>query len=386
MVAREDTDLSPMELAHTWWQLERNWRVSADGTEFTFNGYGEDKDLSRDALYMSDTVLADGVLEAEIMVEQVVPHGTNAHLVFRFQDPENYLFAGLGGWDHKFVIAERRPQEGKLGQSGWQVLEATGSIADIAPNQWHRLRVEFSKDSIVLYLGGVCVLSHTLKGPRYRWGSGNIGLRAWGLWKARFRNVRSWQYIQETDMKRRLQIESRSAKRRTNVRDGIALAVAAFAISIFLYFRPRYFGALTTGAAIALIVLGFAGLGIELNKITSEELDSLMNRDKGLGIFDNLGIGIALLIVWGALYHYFPITWVNILTFPVLFFGTYGTVLGLFNVLFLVLIKSGSKTASSRSGSDKPTIPAIRIVVVISGLVGFIASLLQILQFFKVIP
>jgi len=175
-------------------------------------------------------------------------------------------------------------------------------------------------------------------------------------------------------------------KKQSDVRAGIALAVAAFTISIFLYFQSQYFGALTTPAAIALVVLGFAGLGIELNKITSGGLDSLIDPEKGPGIFDNLGIGIAFLVIWGALYHYFPIVWVNVLTSPVLLFGTYGTVLGLVNVLFLVLAKSNAKTTSAQSGPDKPGLLAIKIVSAVSGVLGFIASLIQILQFFGVIP
>ena len=179
---------------------------------------------------------------------------------------------------------------------------------------------------------------------------------------------------------------TQDTKKRSDVRTGIALAVGSFTISIFLYFQSQYFGALTTPAAIALIVLGFAGLGIELNKITSEKLDSLIDTEKRPGIFDNLGIGIALLVVWGALYHYFPIVLVNVLTFPVLLFGTYGTVLGLVNILFLVSAKSSAKTTSAQSESDKPGLLAIKIVSAISGVLGFIASLIQILQFFGVIP
>ena len=181
-------------------------------------------------------------------------------------------------------------------------------------------------------------------------------------------------------------VKTQDVKKRADVRSGIALAVAAFAISIFFYFQPQYFGALTTAAAIALIVLGFAGLGIELNKITSEELDSLIDREKGPEIFDKLGIGIALLIVWAALYHYFPMTLVNVLTFPVLLFGAYGTTLGLVNALFFVMTKSGSKAALSRSESDRPWSLALNIATAISGVVGFIASLIQILQFFQIIP
>jgi len=204
-MAGEDAELIPVELVNTWRCLEGKWEVSDDGKEFSFNGYKEDKDRSKDALYLNDISLVDGALEAEINVQEVVPHGTNAHLVFRFQDPENYLFAGLGGWDHKFVIAERRPHEGPLGKPGWQVLKATGSITDIETNQWHQLRVECSEHDINLYMGGIRVLSHTLHQPRYLWPSGNIGLRAWGLWKARFRNVRGWQRIRKTDIGPRLQ-------------------------------------------------------------------------------------------------------------------------------------------------------------------------------------
>jgi hypothetical protein len=130
---------------------------------------------------------------------------------------------------------------------------------------------------------------------------------------------------------------TRDAKKQPDVRAGIALAVAVFTISIFLYFQSQYFGALTTPAAIALIVFGFAGLGVELNRITSEEFDSLIDREKGPGVFDNLGIGIAFLVAWSALYHYFPTVWMNVLTSPVLLFGTYGTVLGLVNLVFPVL-------------------------------------------------
>lgn len=179
---------------------------------------------------------------------------------------------------------------------------------------------------------------------------------------------------------------TQDTKKQSDVRTGIAFALCAFTISIFLYFQPQYFGALTTPTAIALIVLGFAGLGIELNKVTSEELDSLIDREKGPGIFDNLGIGIALLVVWGALYHYFPAVWVNVLTSPVLLFGTYGTVLGLVNILFLVLATSSAKTTSNQSESDKPGLLAIKVVSAISGVLGFIASLIQILQFFEVLP
>jgi hypothetical protein len=180
--------------------------------------------------------------------------------------------------------------------------------------------------------------------------------------------------------------KTRRATKQSDVRVGIALAISAFAISIFLYLQPQYFGALTKAVAIALTCLGFAGLGIELNKITSEELDSLINREKGPGIFNNLGFGIASLIVWGALYHYFRITWVNVVTSVVLLIGVYSTTLGLVNCLFFVLTRPSSKADLSQSESDRRWSLAIKIVAAISGVTGLIASLIQILQFLKIVP
>ncbi|RLG71458.1 MAG: hypothetical protein DRO11_04420 [Methanobacteriota archaeon] len=180
---------------------------------------------------------------------------------------------------------------------------------------------------------------------------------------------------------------TQNTRKQSDVRTGIALAVSAFTISIFLYFQPQYFGALTTPVAIALIILGFAGLGIELDKIViGKEVESLIDREKGPGVFDNLGIGIALLVVWGTLYRYFSTIWVNVLTSPVLLFGTYGTVLGLVNVLFLILVKSSDKAASPQNEPDRPGLLAIKVISAIPGVLGFIASLIQILQFFGIIP
>jgi hypothetical protein len=179
---------------------------------------------------------------------------------------------------------------------------------------------------------------------------------------------------------------SQNKRKQTDVRAGIALAVSAFAISIFLYFRPQYFGNLSMGVAIALIFIGFAGLGTELNKMASGDLDALVDRRKGQGIFDNLGIGIALLVVWAALYHYFPKTWINVLASPVLLFGTYGTVLGLINALFFTVTRSSDEIVSTQSALNKPQRTAIRVISIFSGVLGFIASLIQILQFLRIVP
>jgi hypothetical protein len=177
-----------------------------------------------------------------------------------------------------------------------------------------------------------------------------------------------------------------NGKKKSDVRNGIALAITAFVISIFLYLQPDYFGILSTAAAIILIAFGFMGLGFELNKITSQDLASLINREKWPGIFDNLGIGLGFLVIWAAVYIYFPYIWLNIITSVILAFGVYGTTLGLVNVLFVALNGSNKAIKVSENEADNAWSLATKIAVIISGVIGFIASLIQILQFIKVLP
>jgi hypothetical protein len=199
-----DKALEPVRLDGTWSKLDGNWKQSRTAPKVTCGGYLQDADRSRDALYLSAVEIRDGVVEAEVSVPDVVPHGTNAHLVFRFQDPQNYLFAGLGGWEFQCVIAEMRPGEGTLGKAGWQTLATKGRIQDIEARRWYQVRVEFLGPDVELLVDGTSVLRHHLSGPRYLWPAGRVGLRGFGLWRAGFRGVRAWKFVPRNDVGPRL--------------------------------------------------------------------------------------------------------------------------------------------------------------------------------------
>ena len=173
-------------------------------------------------------------------------------------------------------------------------------------------------------------------------------------------------------------------KKKVDVRSGIALAITFFAISIFLYFQKDYFGFLTNLISIVCIVIGLIGFGVELNKITSQKLGKIIDTKKGPGIFDNLGIGIGIFVIWVALYRTFPINWVNILITPLLFFSTYGMILGLVNLLFAGIVNRGTTNTNQREDNELWLL-AVKISAVISGIIGFIASLIQILQYLKIL-
>jgi hypothetical protein len=104
----------------------------------------------------------------------------------------------------------------------------------------------------------------------------------------------------------------------SNVRTGLALALSFFAISVFLYFQPTYLGSVTRFIAIAFVVIGICGLGLELEKLYHGKDDPTQNA----GIFDNLGIGLGLLIIWIILYVNFAAVWLNILIGLILIFAT----------------------------------------------------------------
>jgi hypothetical protein len=173
-------------------------------------------------------------------------------------------------------------------------------------------------------------------------------------------------------------------KKNTDVRTGIALAITFFATSIFLYLRKDYFGFVSNIMSIVCIVIGFMGIGLELNNITNKKLEKIIDIKKGPEVFNNLGIGIGIFIVWVALYQSLHLVLVNILISPLFFFSVYGMTLGLVNLLFAGIVNR-NKMNANQTEVKSLWLLAVKISTVISGIIGFIASLIQILQYLKII-
>jgi hypothetical protein len=115
---------------------------------------------------------------------------------------------------------------------------------------------------------------------------------------------------------------------KTNPRVGLAFAFMFFAFTTLLLFLPSYFGSWTNGIAITLFIIGIIGVGSELNNLSSGKATILDGFEKGKGIFDNLGFGLACIITWIAIYYFFNNIIVNILISFILLFGVYGMFLG----------------------------------------------------------
>jgi len=207
-VGWDDSELVEVPLENTWHHIDGDWDLTPDGTQFSFRGHQEDsggENRSRDALCVSDVRIADGMLQAQVMVEEVVPRGTCAQLMFRYQEPQTYLMAGLGGWEYEFSVGESRAPSPTLGNTRWRAFQGYGSISQIKPNQWYDIAVRFRDRQVDLYHGKVPVVEVNLPREYTHWKPGNVGLMGFGLWKARFRNVRAWQLVAKTDISPRLQ-------------------------------------------------------------------------------------------------------------------------------------------------------------------------------------
>lgn len=161
-----------------------------------------------------------------------------------------------------------------------------------------------------------------------------------------------------------IKVENRSEKKtEKNIKEGIALALSCLAISVFLYLTPAYFKIhiITKLTSIIFGIVGIIGLSIELNKLTSNE--------KKIGL-DNLGIGLGLGTIWVIIYYYYPIWWVNLLTFPLLFLASYGIIIGLIGILNNIF---------TSEQSIKTTL-LVKLPVAIAQICGFILTVLQLMQ------
>ncbi|KYG92157.1 hypothetical protein [Metasolibacillus sp. FSL K6-0083] len=149
-----------------------------------------------------------------------------------------------------------------------------------------------------------------------------------------------------------------------DIQQGIALSITFFIIGGLLYFNPYYTGSIVFSYLLTILslLIGIIGLGIELNKLGDQTVK--------LG-FDDLGIGLGLVIAWATIYYFFPIWWVNLITLILLFFGIYGTTIGAIKVLRNLFLSKKSFL--------------LKLPIVIVQFTAFIAAIFTILNILKII-
>lgn len=138
-------------------------------------------------------MISDGFVEAKVTFNEEVEapdivsdkgkrrrrNHSVASLGFRYQDPANYYFAGLGAWSTKFSIGVVQNGQGRA-------LASLGDDGSLEPGRGYKLRVEFSGSQLILLENGV----RQLLAVDDTFSSGQWGFRTWKS-RARFEDGRS---------------------------------------------------------------------------------------------------------------------------------------------------------------------------------------------------
>jgi len=150
-------------------------------------------------------------------------------------------------------------------------------------------------------------------------------------------------------------------KRKKDPYSGLALAFTFLIIALILFFIPDYFKYILASRIImyGFTFIGIIGLSIEID------------RDKKSGTSD-LGLGVSFALIWAIFYYYFPIWWVNIITFFILFFSIFGISRGLIRIF--ITVRKNKISIRNNLG--------IKLIGQIFGIVLVIFQILEILNVF----
>ena len=160
--------------------LNDDWEVSADGTRFESPAlsdvYDEQwllfSDRFRNGSVEADVTLIDAKKTRNGLVSM------EADLVFRYNGPEGFYYAGTSGFDTKFFLAKALPEP------YYQLREYIGRRSAVKKGKTYHLRVTFNGGQIVLYENDVQQL--LLRDDSFA--LGQVGLRTFRT-RARFDNV-----------------------------------------------------------------------------------------------------------------------------------------------------------------------------------------------------
>jgi hypothetical protein len=126
---------------------------------------------------------------------------------------------------------------------------------------------------------------------------------------------------------------------------GFAIALAAMSIATLLYLQPQYLGStgISNFIAISFLVFGIIGLGLELNNVTIEAMQTEENRG-----FDKLGIGAGFIIFWLYLYLNFQSLVLDWAIFVLLITGAVFFYNGLIDFINKIIMNSANKREDSK--------------------------------------
>jgi hypothetical protein len=134
--------------------LKNNWHIVSGKWKVEESSFTHEENVDRilpDSLLINKEKLIDGEIKAEVIfnsLKNLPPNGPHsAAIVFRYQSPQNYYFAGIGGYGKKFVIGKRRPE-------GSYAINTLGFAEEIKDNDTYNILLKISGRKFSLFLNG----------------------------------------------------------------------------------------------------------------------------------------------------------------------------------------------------------------------------------------
>lgn len=157
--------------------------------------------------------------------------------------------------------------------------------------------------------------------------------------------------------------------------NGYAVGLTCIGVGVFLLLKPSYFFSPTVSYIIGALIgaLGVIGTGLELDKTS---------KIKGFG---NITMGLVVFATWLVLYVKIKIFWVNILSFGLLVFGCYGTILGIIQGIYSIVRNTHSSRFQSPNEKNGIAIGALlsQIVLFLTQLCGLTVAIINVVKAFN---
>lgn len=146
---------------------------------------------------------------------------------------------------------------------------------------------------------------------------------------------------------------------------GFSLVLAFLSIGIFLLVFPDYFGNTLASRIIRwiFICMGILGFAVEFSK----------SKHTAIKGFDDFILGCILIALWVLLFLWANIWWVNIISFFILFIGTYGLYQGVMKIIYSASIVIKGKQESKREVSSN-------IILFLTKLASLVLVVIQIIK------
>jgi len=183
-----------------------------------------------------------------------------------------------------------------------------------------------------------------------------------------------------------------AVKKTVDAKTGVGIGLTFLCISAFLFAWPDYFLSATLIVQAFFLFFGLAGTGSDLDRLAKGDFIS-SNEHRFANIFNNFGLGLAMILAWAFIVGNFPGIYGRIIAFLPFIAGVTFLCYGLVNSMY-AFYKSTPKLGTDNTESLDTKAGSFSVglwrfilacYIVINSLVALGASILTIMSILKLI-